>query len=1355
MATAARPRTPDLAAADASNGSGNNRRTSSSLAFLRRSKSGEPLGDRKSSGSKSKKKQAIEEELRRQREAAMPKHPPRLPDLSPTPVLETFGGDERLDSVAALSSPSHHARPIPSRSAMSTPNTNDYDPYARTESMTHRGRFSYASSAVSTVNNPRRLRRRKDPTPYNILVIGARNSGKTSFLNFLRSSLALPPHKHPSRAPEEVEFYDRQSPANEGYTSHYLETEIDGERVGLTLWDSQGFERNIVDIQLRGVTGFLESKFEETLNEEMKVIRSPGVRDTHIHCTFLVLDPVRLDENIAAADRAAQGTPKASDSPVIGILDESLDLQVLRTVLGKTTVVPVISKADTITTAHMAYLRKAVWDSLRKANIDPLEILTLEEQEDEYASTDEEAAAEAEAEAEGEKPDNLPFSILSPDPHSLAAGDEPVGRKFPWGFADPYNPEHCDFLKLKDSVFSDWRSELREASRVIWYERWRTSRLNRQGPAAEPPKKVYSCQGPPACLGGAGGALLYHLSFDITVTSPSGHTRQRSRSRDPLAPSAAVEASRQATRSYLAPDHADPYARSRSRSRSRSRAASPRRTYRVDDDLSASDSDHDRYYLSDSGRKATRHPRERRSADLRSPSLRPTRYDVPSDDSLSASEDEALAYGDIPSDLEREYYGYKASPRTSASRVDSHPSYARPGSFQYATPSQYLQGQKQPQQPAYSGPPPTSAPPSAWAPIPECERPGYVPPSSQPETMPGAFPASTLPDTTAASGAPVYATAPYVTADGQPSPYASWGAHRYQVPTSGAYVPPGTTMASAHQRTVSSDPPGHIAYATPPAFQYAQIDPKVKYAPKPTAKPAYAATPAHARTGSEPQAPYDLKYSATPQFASKPATTRPQESGPHYVEITPGGRSGRPHSLSMSAANTLSVEAPDPSFRPVSPMLEPYKGTYQSISPMPSPIVGPARLDEDLSELEPLDASDSEGSRRRKHRRKKSKDPEKKSDRTRRDSSRVRHDRHSSSSSLSQIPGPESLMVITPGGSGGGARKRVSFYDPTPDATAMQEALSHTRSVDHKTLIRVLPHLSSDEMLDLRKEYKHHVKLRGKGINLAKHLRVKLGNNAFGKVCYATALGRWESEAFWANCYYQSSTSRRELLIEALFGRTREEIREIKACFRDSRYLDSLEKCMRAELKADKFRTAVMLALEEEARPSERDPVDEALVQRDVHELHRALVARHGGETAMIYIIVRRSDAHLREVLRAYEAIYQRNFARAMIAKSQNLVGETLAHILNGVINRPMRDALLLHQALRESKSGKERSELLISRLVRFHWEPRHLEQVKLEFRRRYKQRLEEAIAEEILPIPGGSEWGEFCIELAQSSKRT
>ena len=72
----------------------------------------------------------------------------------------------------------------------------------------------------------------------------------------------------------------------------------------------------------------------------------------------------------------------------------------------------------------------------------------------------------------------LPLSVISPDSYEPGA----IGRKFPWGFADPFNAEHCDFLRLKEAVFSEWRGELRESSREIWYENWRTSRLS--GPGA-------------------------------------------------------------------------------------------------------------------------------------------------------------------------------------------------------------------------------------------------------------------------------------------------------------------------------------------------------------------------------------------------------------------------------------------------------------------------------------------------------------------------------------------------------------------------------------------------------------------------------------------------------------------------------------------------------------------------------------------------------------------------------------------------------------------------------------------------------------------------------------------------------
>lgn len=189
-----RPRTPgkspspEHTALPSTTENGNNqppRRTS--LGFLRRAKSTEPLGDRKASGGsrgkKLAKEQAREEEARRQREAAaVPKQAPRLPDFAPPPQLRTFGGDEnRPDSVAIISnragrsaprgstetSPSMSRNvPMPPMPGSSGQKSEYVDPYARTESMTHRGRYSYASSAVSTINSPRRVRRRKDPTPY-------------------------------------------------------------------------------------------------------------------------------------------------------------------------------------------------------------------------------------------------------------------------------------------------------------------------------------------------------------------------------------------------------------------------------------------------------------------------------------------------------------------------------------------------------------------------------------------------------------------------------------------------------------------------------------------------------------------------------------------------------------------------------------------------------------------------------------------------------------------------------------------------------------------------------------------------------------------------------------------------------------------------------------------------------------------------------------------------------------------------------------------------------------------------------------------------------------------------------------
>ena len=315
---------------------------------------------------------------------------------------------------------------------------------------------------------------------------------------------------------------------------------------------------------------------------------------------------------------------------------------------------------------------------------------------------------------------------------------------------------------------------------------------------------------------------------------------------------------------------------------------------------------------------------------------------------------------------------------------------------------------------------------------------------------------------------------------------------------------------------------------------------------------------------------------------------------------------------------------------PPSPLLEAYHGTYQSMSPMPSPLLmassGPGGSSTDLEPLSP-GLSDSEAGEKK--------------------------------------------------------RRRARFHDPVDDAARLAQALRGDRnSPDTEPLIELLPGMTHEQLMELRTEYKRLVKAGAdrKGVNVAKHIRARLKDEdpSLMKACYATALGRWESEAYWANFWYQGDKTRRELLIEALMGRPNDEVRAIEDAFSDKKYRDSLVACMRAELREDKFKRAVLLALEarrmEDRGPDGRPlPVDQGLVLDDIEALYRAVRADRGGETAMLQIVVLRSDAHLREVLRAYERSFKSNFARDALKKSGNLVvsdSKRLSHTNNVSLTR-------------------------------------------------------------------------------------
>jgi hypothetical protein len=178
-------------------------RRKGSFSFLRRSKSRE----RSVSGSSTSQRKLSKKERFRMREQEMmqeqiPSHPPMIPIVPPLPNLQTFGGeDERSGSLSAMSNRANGSfqhrlaqnasqeaigsemyrgmpiPPVPPIPHIIPINRSPYvDAFPASESMTHRGRYSYASSAISTINSPRKIRRRKDPTPFKYVLMLSRCS---------------------------------------------------------------------------------------------------------------------------------------------------------------------------------------------------------------------------------------------------------------------------------------------------------------------------------------------------------------------------------------------------------------------------------------------------------------------------------------------------------------------------------------------------------------------------------------------------------------------------------------------------------------------------------------------------------------------------------------------------------------------------------------------------------------------------------------------------------------------------------------------------------------------------------------------------------------------------------------------------------------------------------------------------------------------------------------------------------------------------------------------------------------------------------------------------------------------------
>jgi hypothetical protein len=140
------------------------------------------------------------------------------------------------------------------------------------------------------------------------------------------------------------------------------------------------------------------------------------------------------------------------------------------------------------------------------------------------------------------------------------------------------------------------------------------------------------------------------------------------------------------------------------------------------------------------------------------------------------------------------------------------------------------------------------------------------------------------------------------------------------------------------------------------------------------------------------------------------------------------------------------------------------------------------------------------------------------------------------------------------------------------------------------------------------------------------------------------------------------------------------------------------------------------------SRPDSLEPLNKALVDRDVVELSTLLASRKPEISALFDIILRRSDNHLIEVC-AYYQLSQVTPLDTAILQCLNLakmVKKIAVHAIRTASDVVYRDIMLLRHCLYAQPNGGDEGEQvkLGIRMVRMHWYREHFRDVREGFAR-------------------------------------
>lgn len=266
-----------------------------------------------------------------------------------------------------------------------------------------------------------------------IMLAGESGLGKTTFINTLFSTTVKSYGDNNQR-------FKRPIKKTVEINVTKAELEEKGFKVRLNIVDTPGFGDNVnnKDAWLP-IVEFIDDQHENFMRQEQQPNRRDKI-DMRVHACLYFIRPA-------------------------GHTLKPLDIETLRKLSTRVNVIPVIAKADTLSSSEIQMFKENIRQVLNAQQIFTYKPMI----DDNNGKAEREQLALIDA---------MPYAIIGSEKDVETPDGRIVkGRQYLWGVAEVENEEHCDFKKLRNLLIRTHLLDLIQTTEELHYEAYRSQQM--------------------------------------------------------------------------------------------------------------------------------------------------------------------------------------------------------------------------------------------------------------------------------------------------------------------------------------------------------------------------------------------------------------------------------------------------------------------------------------------------------------------------------------------------------------------------------------------------------------------------------------------------------------------------------------------------------------------------------------------------------------------------------------------------------------------------------------------------------------------------------------------------------------